>query len=403
MLPDFDLNAPRHHALPFETYRRFREEDPVHWSERYQSWFLFRHSDVHAALRHPALSARRLDTFRRLIPPDRREAVAGAFATLERWVLFQEGPGHLRQRRLFGHGFTPTAIRTMTPTIEAVAEGLLRGLASQDSFDAAVDFAIPFPVTVIADLFGVATHDRKRVEHWSDEIAYFLTSIPIPADACDRIGPTLSDLASTMEAVVTKRRGHSRGEFLDELIRAEDEGEVLEVADLMANFSLLLLAGNETTRNLIGNGIDVLMTHRDALNALRGDTGLWPGAVDEILRFRSPIQMISRQVVEEVTFGGKTLKPGQQVLCMLGSANHDPEVFPDPERFDIRRTNADAHVAFGGGTHFCLGYVLAQTEGRLALRRLFEAFPDLHADPDRKAEVLGVTRLLGFTHLPVKK
>ena len=401
MVPTLDLNAPGVHAHPFETYRRYREEDPVHWSERYQSWFLFRHADVHAALRHPALSSKRLEAFRQLTPPDRAEAVAGAFATLERWLLFQEGDTHHRQRRLFGHGFTPTAIRTMTPTIEGVADDLLSRLASRDSFDAATEFAILFPVTVIADLFGVPPGDRKRVEHWSDDIAYFLTSVPIPADACDRIGPTLEDLKATMASVVEARRRHPRGEFLDELIRAEVDGSVLETADLMANFSLLLLAGNETTRNLIGNGIDLLMSEGEALQALRADPALWANAVEEILRLRSPVQIISRLVVEEVEFRGKTMKPGQQVFCVLGSANHDPQVFSNPERFDIRRANAGDHVAFGAGVHFCLGFVLAHTEGRVALQRLFEAFPNLRPDPARPAEVLGVARLMGFTHLPV--
>lgn len=401
MVPTLDLNAPGVHAHPFETYRRYREEDPVHWSERYQAWFLFRHADVHAALRHPALSSKRSEAFRRLAPPDRAKAVDSALATLERWLLFQEGTEHHRQRRLFGHGFTPTAIRTMTPTIEAVAGTLLGGLATRTSFDAATEFAIPFPVTVIADLFGVKPEDRKRVEHWSDNIAYFLTSVPIPADACDRIGPTLEDLSATMAAVVEARRTHSRGEFLDELIRAEEDGSVLETADLMANFSLLLLAGNETTRNLIGNGIDLLMSHREALNTLRADAGLWENAIEEILRLRSPIQMISRLVVQEATFCGRTLEPGQQVFCVLGSANHDPEVFPDPERFDIRRVNSGDHVAFGGGAHFCLGFVLAHAEGRVALQRLFERFPNLRPDPHQPAEILGVTRLMGFTHLPV--
>lgn len=401
MVPTLDLNAPGVHAHPFDTYRRYREEDPVHWSERYQSWFLFRHADVHAALRHPALSSKRLEAFRQLTPPDRAEAVAGAFATLERWLLFQEGDTHHRQRRLFAHGFTPTAIRTMTPTIEGVADDLLSRLASQDSFDAATEFAIPFPVTVIADLFAVEPGDRKRVQHWSDDIAYFLTSIPIPADACDRIGPTLRDLASTMAAVVASRRGHPRGEFIDELIRAEEDGTALETADLMANFSVLLLAGNETTRNLVGNGIHLLLQHPEVLEQLRADVGLWDNAVLEILRYRSPIQMISRQVVAEVELGGKQMKPGEQVFCMLGAANHDPAVFPDPERFDLRRANASDHLAFGAGPHFCIGYALALAEGRIALRRLFEAFPGLRADPAQSAEFLPVTRLMGFTHLPV--
>jgi cytochrome P450 len=401
MVPEPDLNAPAVHGNPFEAYRQLRESDPVHWSESFQGWCLYRHADVQTALGHPAFSSKRLDTFRRLTPPDRAAQVAEAFETLERWILFQDGEAHRRQRRLFGHGFAPGAIRLMLPRIEAVADELLRGLAGRPAFDAAAEFAIPFPVTVIADLFAVEPGDRMRVQHWSDDIASFLTSIPIPAAACDRIGPTLRDLTSTMAAVVASRRGHSRGEFIDELIRAGEDGTVLETADLMANFSVLLLAGNETTRNLIGNGIHLLLQHPDVLEQLRADEGLWDRAVLEILRYRSPIQMISRQVVEEVELGGKRMKPGDQVFCMLGAANHDPAVFPDPERFDLRRANASDHLAFGAGPHFCIGYALALAEGRIALRRLFETFPGLRADPARPAEFLPITRLMGFTHLPV--
>ncbi|HAB16659.1 MAG TPA: hypothetical protein DCE44_09440, partial [Verrucomicrobiales bacterium] len=343
MTLELDLNAPEFHANPFETYRRFREADPVHWSERYHSWFLFRHDEVNSALRHPAISEKRLETFRRLTPPDRAAAVAPAFATLERWILFQSGPEHRQRRQLFGHGFTESAIGKLTPVLEKVASELLGNLRTRASFDAASEFAIPFPVTVIGDMFGVLPEDRLRVEHWSDDIAYFLTSIPIPADACDRIGPTLADLNSTMEKVVAARRASPRGEFLDELIHAEENGQVLETADPFANFSLLLLAGNETTRNLIGNGIHLLLKHPESLNALRQDSSLWENAVDEILRYRSPIQIISRLVVEEVNLGGKTQRPGQQLFCVLGAANHDPEVFPDPEEFDIRRSNAGDH------------------------------------------------------------
>ncbi|MBN8248637.1 MAG: cytochrome P450 [Verrucomicrobia bacterium] len=398
---DFDLNAPEVHQRPFETYRRLREVDPVHWSERYQSWFLTRHSDVHAALRHPSLTSKRLETFRRLTPPERSAEVAEAFRTLERWVLFQDGPDHVRKRQLFGHGFTARALESLLPRIETVAGDLLDALAGRPSFDAAADLAIPFPVTVIADLFGVAVEDRPKVAHWSDDIAQFLTSVPIPAAACDRIVPTLRGFAATMSAVVESRRRQPRGDFLDELIHAEDEGGRIEPADLLANFSLLLFAGNETTRNLIGNGIVLLLAHPEAREALRQEPDLWRNAVDEILRVRSPVQIISREVAQPLTLGGRDLKAGQQVFCVLGAANHDPEVFPDPERFDIRRNNADDHLAFGGGAHFCLGHALAHAEGRVALQRLFEAFPGLHLDPDHPTELLGTARLMGFTRLPV--
>lgn len=398
---DFRFDLPETQTDPVAVYRRFREAEPVYWSERYQAWFLFRYADVSEALRNPKLSEKRIEAFRRLIPPDQLDVTAPALATLERWVLFQAGEDHRRQRRLFSHGFMPRAIQELEPRLHEVAAELLDRLRGRSEFDAATEYAIPFPVTVIAELFGLPPEERPRVARWSDEIAFFLTSIPIPAEACVRIVPVLNELTATMERVVQDRRAHPRGEFLDELIQAEEGGQVIESADLMANLAFVLFAGNETTRNLIGNGLQLLLDSPAAWAELSADPKLWENAIHEILRCRSSVQLISRLAVADVTFGGKTIRAGHQVFCLLGSANHDPEVFPEPERFDIHRTNASDHLAFGAGAHFCLGHYLAHAEGRVALSRLRGAFPGLRRNPERPPELLRDARLMGYTRFPV--
>jgi cytochrome P450 len=308
-------------------------------------------------------------------------------------------PQHARIRKLVTHAFTPKAIAGYADRIRGIANELLdRAEAQGGEFDLVTDYATPLPVKVIADIIGVPAELHDDVLRVSNEAA--LTLDPAlrwrefkAADAAIREANVMLD-----DHIATLRRNPG-DDLLSELVRVSTDGDRLSDEELRVNTLLLLGAGFETTVNLIGNAVSLLMQHRDQLQRLQADPSGWPNAVDEALRYDSPVQVTVRVANRETQVAGQTVPEGRAVVLMLGAANRDPEVFTDPDRFDVTRPDARNHLAFSAGIHYCLGAQLARLEAAIALETLFERFPDLA--PAGRAVRRGTRVLHGYEHLPV--
>jgi cytochrome P450 len=381
MAVDYDPRRPEEIADPFPSFARLRASDPVHWSEILGGWVLTRYRDVRAALFDRRLSADRITPFRDHLAPAARAAMQEALAMLGRWAVFNDPPEHTRRRALLNMAFTPRAVAALRPTIAAIVERLVDGVAARGSFDLIADFAYPLPATVIAGMIGVPAADLERFKRWSDDIAAFVGSALATPDKRQRAERGMREMSDYFRAMVADHRARPRDDILGGLIAAEDEGKRLSDDEIVASAILLLFAGHETTTNLIGNGVFALLRHPAELQALREQPALVGSAVEEMLRYDGPTQAMTRIAVEEVAFAGAAGEPrvvrrGDRVFLLLNAANRDPEIFAEPERFRVARDDS-RHVAFGYGPHFCLGAPLARLEAAIGVGRLLERLPRL--------------------------
>jgi cytochrome P450 len=322
--------------------------------------------------------------------------------TLPPSMLVTDGEEHDRYRRMVSKAFTPRAIGALRDRAEEIADELLSGFDRRPrgaGADLVEEYAARLPVTIIAEMLGVPVAMREQFLAWGNAIAPGL-----------EIGMSHSSYVAGVRAIealndffddhLERIRRKPTDDILGRLVAVEEDGRGLTRLELVATAILLLAAGFETTVNLLGNGIRLLVEHPDQLGVLRDDPSLWPNAVEEILRYEAPVQLTARVASEPITLGEKTFDAGDRVVLMLAGANDDPAVFPDARRFDVRRPNAREHVSFGAGSHFCLGASLARLEGEVGLRMLFDRFPDLAfaAPPQRRTTVV----LRGWRHLPVE-
>ncbi len=313
-------------------------------------------------------------------------------------MLAVNPPAHTRYRKLVSRAFTPRAIEALRPRVEGVAHELLDRLEGRPRADLAEEYAGQLPVTMIAEILGVPLEMRGQFLSWGEALAPTL-DIGLPYRMHREAMQALEGLNAWFAGHFRTLRRQPDGSMLSQLVNLVDEGDRLDEQELMATSLLLLGAGFETTVNLIGNGVVVLLEHPEQLAELTADPGLWPNAVEEILRYDSPVQSTGRAALEELDLFGTRIPKGGMVATLLGGANRDPQVFPRPDRFDIHRENAREHVAFSSGIHFCLGAALARIEGEVALRVLFERFPDLtlSGTPHRRP----TSTLHGYDRLPV--
>ncbi|GIW40318.1 MAG: cytochrome P450 [Candidatus Binatia bacterium] len=380
--PVFGLFHPFHPEFrrdPYPFYRRLREEAPVYFSPVFRGWILSRHADVERVLRDPRFSVERerADFFRKL---DLLGGVRPEFAeALRRNLLMLDPPAHTRLRRLVSQAFTPRRVEELRPKVEALVEELLDRMARHDEVEFIESFAYPLPVAVIAELLGVPTEDRDRFKTWSDA----LTAVLDPLQAPDGLGPAeraFAELSEYFRHALETRRREPRDDLLGVLARADESGDRLSEVEILSLCMLLLAAGHETTTNLLANALLAFARFPGEARRLRKDPSLAPLAVEECLRYTSPIQLTDRVALEDLEIGGHRIRKHQLVGLLLAAANRDPEIFPDPDRLDVTR-DPNPHLAFGQGTHFCLGAHLARLEAQIALPALFRRFPDLHVDP----------------------
>ena len=362
-MTDFDFNPfdpdTRRHPAPI--YAQARREHPVYRHPGLPIVSVFRHVDVQAILREPATWS---NNFRPPpgVDPDR----------LPRSMLGQDPPDHTRLRSLVSQAFTPRMIRRLEPRLHEIADELMTAALAQGDVDFVQAMTYPLPVIVIAEMIGVPPAERPQFKAWSDvAVAGLGTGLFAPPDMArlEQLQAVLRDMGAYFSALAEERRRAPREDLLTGLVQAEVEGSKLTHAEMITMLVLLLVAGNETTTTLIGNAVLELLDHPDALAQVRADPTLLPGAIDEVLRFASPVQLDPRRATRRVELRGEVIEPDQIVVSWLGSANRDEDVFADPERFDITRTDS-RHLAFGLGPHYCLGANLARLEAQTAIGAL---------------------------------
>jgi hypothetical protein len=301
-------------------------------------------------------------------------------------LLGKNPPDHTRLRGLVSRAFTPRVVEGLRPRVEAIVEKLLDAAAERGTIDLVADFAYPLPVTVIAELLGLPAGDAERLKRWSQPLTQILDGATRESKL-EEAEAAARELQAYFREQFERHRASPGRDLLDGLLAAHDAEDRLSDPELMAICMLLLVAGHETTTNLIGNGVLALQRRREQWERLRRDPGLAPRAVEECLRYDPPVQFTSRRPAQELEIFGKRIARDREVVLVLGAANRDPARFPDPDRLDVGRED-NPHLAFGQGIHFCLGASLARLEAQLALRSLVRRFPDLElagGEPARRA------------------
>jgi cytochrome P450 len=352
---------------PFPTLRRLREEAPVHETP-IGVWRLARHADCVRLLREVRCGVRHLDG---TLPRRTDSQGPGEF------MLQQDPPNHTRLRKLVSKAFTPRAVESWRPRVRAIVAGLLEPALEAGEMDVIRDLALPVPSSLICELLGVPLADRSRFTAWTADATHGLAGSLAPPEVQQRAIEAAMALAGYFTALIEERRRSLTDDLLSVLIRAEEEGDRLSPTELIVQSIGLLIAGFETTIGLIGNGAAALARHPRELEKLRAGPELVGNAVEECLRYDGPIGMTVRVLHEDAEFGGHHIPADTEVWPLLWSANRDPEVFANPDRFDVARANAREHLAFGGGTHLCLGAHLARMEAQEALGALVARAPHL--------------------------
>ena len=379
---------------PYPVYAAMRDRDPVHRSRLMNAWMFARHADVDAILRdHRNFSSDpRMGTLspkqQALLPPPD-----------EFTMLFLDPPDHRRLRALVNKAFTPRAVEALEPRIRAILASLLDDIDDPGSFDLMQAVAQPLPVIVIAEMLGVPPDDRARFKIWSDQRARLLEPTVSPRERAIAMVAS-SEFDAFFRTIIAARREAPEDDILSALVQAEDEGERLTERETLNMLRLLLIAGNETTTNLIGNGMLALLRNPDQLQRLREDPDLIPSAVEELLRFDSPVQATFRRALADCEVNGFELRQRDNIVVLVGSANRDPDAFETPDRLDVGRGEA-AHLSFGRGIHHCLGAPLARLEGRIVLEMLLERFAQIEPIGDRPRFRKSIV-LRGLQSLPVR-
>jgi cytochrome P450 len=389
----FDPRMAEFRADPYPYYLQLQTHAPIFYWSDWGMLFLSRYEDCAGLLRDDRLMRQGIGE--PISPPEQQKPL---FDMMGRWMLLLDPPDHTRLRSLVHKGFTPRMIAQLRASIQQLTDELLDAAQEQGSFDLMAAFAYPLPVAVICALLGVPSADYVRFHGWSDAIA---RSLDLTDDQAvyDRAAVAAVALTDYLDGLLTERRAHPQNDLISALVAVELEGDQLSKAELFATCALLLIAGHETTVNLIGNGTLALLRHPDQWRALQEQPQLAAGAVEELLRYDSPVQMTARVAHETFEYGGYTIQRGQEVAFLLGAANRDPSRFPNPDRLDLARGDS-RHLSFGGGIHYCLGAPLARLEGEIAFATLARRMPSLHLAGE------GVTYrdnfvLRGLTALPV--
>jgi cytochrome P450 len=383
---------------PYPHYAALRQADPVHHNE-FGVWMIFRYEDVRQLLRDQSLSVEDRNAHPTPMTAVLEEAMGDAVDMGSRSMLNVDPPAHTRLRRLVSKAFTPRMVERLRVRVEEVVDDALDDAGRAGGMELMDALAFPLPFTAISGLLGMPPTDTTELRRLSGLVVRSLEPVA-ETDTLRAIADAARDLAVLIRAAIDWKRPRLSDDLLSALIAAEDEGDTLTEEELTEQVSLLYLAGHETTVNLIGNAVLALLRHPDQMAALRRDPDLDAGAVEEFLRFDSPVQMSRRITLRELEFGGKAIEPGAYVVLGLAAANRDPRHWgASADRLDLRRANASDHLSFGGGHHYCLGASLARLEGQVAVGRLVRRFDqiELAAEPVYN----GRLNLRGLARLPL--
>lgn len=397
-----DMFAPEAIARPHHFYARLREEAPIVWSEQTQSWVLSRYDDVRRVLRNPEqFSSQRLgDGGGSII--GRTDIVREEVAPLGTLTMLgADRPDHTRLRKLVSMDFTPHKLEHMRPRIQAITDELLADVAQRDKFEVVKGLAEPLPVTVIAELLGIPPEMGTQFKKWSDA-----ATAPVPPDASDEAvlarNKQIVEFREYLQDQIRERHAHPTDDFIGRLVSAHDDESKLTDDEVLAGVNLLLLAGNETTTNLISNAILALTRFPARQAELREHPELIDDAIEEFLRYDGSVQFTLRKLTEPAEFHGQKIGQGESVVVMLAGANRDPRVFPDPDTLDFHRPK-EKHLGFGDWIHICLGQFLARIETRAAILGVLQAFTAFElAVPEAEIVYRPNFNLRGPSYLPIR-
>ncbi|MGD0987089.1 MAG: cytochrome P450 [Candidatus Sulfotelmatobacter sp.] len=365
---------------PYPTYRRLLEEGPLHFVDvsggLWGVWAVFRHAECSAVAKDPRLSVKRTAGMLFTLPPERQDDFKELARMLGLWMIFIDPPEHTRMRKLMNQGFSAAAAQALRPQVEKIVDRVLDRLIGLSAADLVTELAYPMPVRVISELLGVPETMHEAFLRWSVAIAEFNGNPHRTVDLAESAQNAVLALTDFFRKTVAERRRYKGDDLISLLIDIKEEGEALTEEELYAQCVMLLFAGHETTRNLIASGLHSLLREPEKAAELRDNPSLIRSAVEEFLRFESPIQYTARVTAEPVELCGVRIPKRQTILCMLGAANRDPRQFENPDTLMLDRLN-NQHLAFSAGPHFCIGAQLARLEGQVAILKTIQRFPKL--------------------------
>ena len=393
----YHLLDPEVLANPYPLFRRLRTEDPVHWDAFLHTWVVTRYADVLEVLH--TFSAERTHT------PEKLNSMGLAQMSpiaqlMVKQMLFMDPPAHTRLRSLASQAFSPARVAVLRSHIREIVNRHLDAVESKGQIDIIRDLAEPLPGIVTAEMLGVPLGDRHQLKDWSADFAEMLGNFQHNPENAPRMLRTVQDMTAYFRESIRRQKDQPQEGLVHSLMTAEVDGDRLTEEEVVANSIVTMVGGQETTTNLIGNGVLSLLRNPAEMKRLREDISLIPEAIEEMLRYESPSQHTGRLAPADVQLGGRAIHKGQAVMAVMAAANRDPQRFPDPDRFDIGRKD-NRHLAFGYAAHFCFGAALARVEGQEALEGILLRLPDLELEPGRLIwrNNLG---LRGLTALPVR-
>jgi hypothetical protein len=364
---------------PYPVLHRLREADPVHWSESVGGWVVTRYDDIVGTFKdvtHYSNEGRLARAVEYLPAASRANLKTFEDHYRTKGLLHSDPPDHTRLRALVTKAFSPRIVEAMRPRIQAIVNELLDSVQSDGGMDAIADLAVPLPITVLAEIFGVPPGGRMRFKGWADDLLAFQGVNKPAVEILQRAQKALVEIRAYLSELVHERQRAPREDLLSQLVAAESEGDKLSESELLNTCITLLVAGHETSTSLVGNGLYTLLRNPDQWKLLQADPSLINSAIEEVLRFESPVSRQPRLMKDDVELNGKRIRRGEMVFQMLNAANRDPAQFTDPDHFDIRRQK-NRHIAFGLGIHFCVGAVLARCEGQIVFQTLMQRCPNI--------------------------
>ena len=383
-------------ANPYPLFHRLRNEDPVHWDPFLHAWVVTRYQDVVTVLHR--YSAQRT-------PPPEQLSEMGLSSLnpiaqlMVKQMLFMDAPAHTRLRSLAAYAFGPQRVRVLREHISDITNRLLDKVQNQGGMDVIADLAEPLPCIVTAEMLGVPVEDYQQLKAWSQDFAEMLGNFQHNPDRVPKILKSVGEMTAYFRSAMEQQRLQPRDGLVRSLMTAEVNGDRLSEEEVIANCIVTMVGGQETTTNLIGNGVLSLLRNPQELEKLRSDPSLIPSAVEELLRYESPSQHTARLAPEDTVLGGKRILKRQAVIAVMAAGNRDPERFPDPDRLDITRSD-NRHLAFGWAAHFCFGAALARIEGQIAFEMMLHRLADWTLPPEPLVWRTNLG-LRGLTRLPI--
>jgi cytochrome P450 len=369
-------------ADPYPYYALLREVQPVSWSEGADSWALCRYRDVAMALGDPRFSLVRVTRIVERVPPERRHEAALLSTMLSKWLFYLDPPPHTRLRQHVMRAFTPAIIKRQENRVQERVDALLDACAGRSEIDLMRDFALPLPAVTVSDILGSSV-DLPRLVKWSSHLADFIGKVDLTPEDVTGACESAEQMAEHFRHIMAEREREPGEDLISAMLAARERDASITDDEIIGLCALIIGAGQETTSNLIGNGMNILLENPGLADDLRAHPEKLPTAIEEFLRCESPVQITARVMLEDVEIDAMTLRKGQHVSLMLGAANRDDDQFPDPDVVDLERT-PNRHLALGSGPHFCLGAYLARLQARHAFAALLARFPQMRLKACRR-------------------